>query len=51
MPEDINPYLWCSYVDSQAVIGYEIEYDAAYHRPDIFVRVGFPGDVYVRETH
>lgn len=51
MPEDINPYLWCSYVDSQSVSGYEIEYAAAYHRPDIFVRVGFPGDVYVRETH
>lgn len=51
MPDDINPYLWCSYVDIQAVIGYEIEYAAAYHRSDIFVCVGFPADSYVCESH
>lgn len=46
-----NPYLWCSYVDSVAVASYVIEYEAAYHRPDLFVRVGFPDDTYVRQTH
>lgn len=37
MPDDINPYLWCTYLDTVSITGFTIEYEAAYHRPDLFL--------------
>lgn len=36
---DLNPYLWCSYVDSVAESNFATCYDHCYQHPDLFLSV------------
>lgn len=53
MPDDLNPYLWCTYVDTVSVSDFEVFYAAAYQHPALFPRT-LAGDwvsSYTRNGH